>query len=132
MRETSMTARDPSALCLCGHDAAVHVALARECTATACKGACTVFQPSPVAPSVGTTGHEIDPRGVNHPKHYNIHPAGIECIDVIEHMTANITFTIKHVWRAGLKEGEATLKDIDKALWYLNRERERLVKLGVK
>lgn len=47
-------------------------------------------------------------------------------------MTANIAFVVKHVWRAGLKEGEATLKDIDKALWYLNRERARLAKMGVK
>jgi len=80
---------------------------------------------------MSTTGHTIDPNGVNHPRHYNLHPAGIECIDVIEYMTANIAFTIKHLWRAGLKEGEATLKDVDKALWYLNRERARLVKMGV-
>ena len=79
-----------------------------------------------------TTGHEIDPRGVNHPRHYNVHPAGIECIDVIEHMAHNIGAAIKYLWRAGIKPGEATLKDIDKALWYLNRERERLVKMGVK
>jgi hypothetical protein len=81
---------------------------------------------------VGTTGHAIDPRGVDHPKHYNLHPSGIECIDVIEHMTANVALAIKHIWRAGLKESEATLKDFDKALWYLNRERARLVKMGVK
>lgn len=62
-------------------------------------------------PVKGTTGHTIDPRGVDHPRHYNIHPAGIECIDVIEYMTANVALAIKHVWRAGLKEGEATLKD---------------------
>lgn len=80
----------------------------------------------------GTTGHEIDPRGVNHPRHYNLHPAGIECIDVIEHMSANVAFVFKHLWRAGLKPGEATLKDIDKSIWYLNRERARLVKMGAK
>jgi len=80
----------------------------------------------------GTTGHVIDPNGVNHPRHYNTHPSGIECIDVIEHMTPNVAFVIKHLWRAGLKPGEATLKDFDKALWYLNRERSRLAKMGVK
>jgi len=92
-------------------------------------------QPHPEIPRAvvkGTTGHAIDPNGVNHPKHYNLHPAGIEAIDVIEHMTFNIGSAIKYTWRAGLKEGEATLKDIDKALWYLNRERARLVKMGVK
>jgi hypothetical protein len=95
---------------------------------------CKTQKREPAAPttSESTTGHEIDPRGVNHPRHYNVHPAGIECVDVIEHMTHNIGATIKYLWRAGLKPGEATLKDIDKALWYLNRERERLVKMGVK
>ena len=88
--------------------------------------------PSETAAEIGTTGNVIDKRGVDHPKHYNMHPAGIECIDVIEHMTHNIGAAVKYVWRAGLKPGEATLKDIDKALWYLNRERERLVKMGVK
>lgn len=74
---------------------------------------------------VGTTGHEIDPEGVDHPKHYNLHPAGIECIDVIEYMTHNIGAAIKYLWRAGLKPGEATDKDISKAIWYLERERDR-------
>ena len=27
---------------------------------------------------------------VNHPKHYNSHPAGIECIDIIRHYTCDI------------------------------------------
>jgi len=70
--------------------------------------------------------------GVNHPAHYNQHPSGVEAIDIIEHMSFNVGNAIKYLWRAGLKPGEATLKDIDKALWYLNRERERLVKMGVK
>ena len=79
-----------------------------------------------------TTGNKIDPRGVDHPKHYNVHPSGVECIAVIEHMTFNVGIAIKHLWRAGLKEGEPSLKDLDKALWYLSRERERLVKMGAK
>jgi hypothetical protein len=73
-----------------------------------------------------TTGHQIDPTGVNHPKHYNLHPAGIECIDVIEEMTHNVGAAIKYCWRAGLKSGENTSKDLDKAIWYLRREKERL------
>ena len=76
--------------------------------------------------SESTTGHEIDPTGVNHPKHYNLHPAGIECIDVIEYMPHNIGAAIKYLWRAGLKPGEDDIKDISKAIWYLERERQRL------
>ena len=75
--------------------------------------------------AVGTTGHELDPEGINHPQHYNVHPAGIECIDVIEHMTHNIGAAIKYLWRAGLKPGEKDEKDIKKAIWYLERELER-------
>ncbi len=65
---------------------------------------------------------------VNHPKHYNEHPAGIECIDVIEHMTHNIGAAVKYLWRVGLKPGENYERDLDKAVWYINREKERLAK----
>ncbi len=65
---------------------------------------------------------------VNHPPHYNQHPAGIECIDVIEHFPANIAFAMKHEWRAGLKPGTSAIEDLDKAIWYLEREKERLSK----
>ena len=63
---------------------------------------------------------------VNHPKHYAQHPAGIECIDVVEHFGFNLGNVIKYVWRSGLKPGEATEKDLQKAMWYLEREIERL------
>ena len=63
---------------------------------------------------------------VNHPKHYNSHPAGIECIDIIEHMTHNVGAAIKYLWRAGLKPGEETTKDLAKAAWYVDRERKRI------
>lgn len=76
-----------------------------------------------------TTGHAIDPNGVNHPAHYNQHPAGIECIDVIEYMSHNIGAAMKYLWRAGLKPSEATEKDLNKAIWYVQREMKRLAKL---
>lgn len=63
---------------------------------------------------------------VDHPAHYNRHPAGIECIDIIEHFNFNIGVIIKHLWRAGLK-GDA-LEDLQKAAWYLQREIERVQK----
>lgn len=65
---------------------------------------------------------------VNHPTHYNMHPAGIECIDVIEHMSHNIGAAVKYLWRTGLKPGEGYARDLDKAAWYINREKERLAK----
>jgi hypothetical protein len=63
---------------------------------------------------------------VNHPSHYNSHPAGIECIDVVEHMTFNIGNAIKYLWRAGLKPNAPSDQDIAKAQWYLERELSRL------
>lgn len=40
---------------------------------------------------------------VNHPKHYNAHPSGVECVDVAEHYGFNVGNAIKYLWRAGLK-----------------------------
>lgn len=62
---------------------------------------------------------------VNHPMHYNRHPAGIECIDVIEPMSFNVGSAIKYLWRAGLKPGTDTLQDLRKAEWYIKREIDR-------
>jgi hypothetical protein len=69
-----------------------------------------------------TTGKEIDPNGINHPAHYNKHPSGVECIDIIRHHSHNVGAAIKYLWRAGLKDGESNLKDLKKALWYLQDE----------
>jgi hypothetical protein len=57
---------------------------------------------------------------VDHPAHYNKSPSGIECIDVIEHMSFNVGNAVKYCWRADAKG--AALEDLKKAVWYLNRE----------
>ncbi len=62
---------------------------------------------------------------INHPQHYNAHPAGIECIDVVEHLTFNCGNAVKYIWRAGLKSDDA-LTDLKKAAWYIAREIARL------
>lgn len=61
---------------------------------------------------------------VNHPEHYNLHPAGIECITVVEPFTFNVGSAMKYLWRAGLK-GDA-MEDLMKAHWYVVREIGRL------
>ena len=66
---------------------------------------------------------------VNHPKHYNEHPCGAECIDVVEHMSFNVGTAIKHLWRHGLKPGAEAVQDLEKAAWYTNREIERVQKM---
>lgn len=67
---------------------------------------------------------------VNSPLHYS--STDIEAIDAIEAMTKTMSGAIaphaanvlKYVWRCERKNG---LEDIDKAIWYLNRMRERWV-----
>ena len=68
------------------------------------------------------------PEAIDHPKHYNSHPAGIECIDVVEHLTFNVGNAIKYLWRAGLKG--ALVEDLKKSRWYIDREIQRLEKGG--
>lgn len=59
---------------------------------------------SPIDSRISTTGKEIDPNGINHPSHYNKHPSGVECIDIIRHHNFNVGSTIKYLWRAGSKK----------------------------
>jgi hypothetical protein len=87
----------------------------------------TVLDTNPViAPT--TIRDEHTP--VNHPLHYNAHPAGVECIEIIEHMSLNVGNAIKYVWRAGLKPSADHDEDLRKAIWYLERERARLKPQG--
>ncbi len=62
---------------------------------------------------------------VDHPKHYNAHPSGVECIDVVEHMNFNLGNAIKYIWRSDHKNG---IEDLRKAEWYVRREIQRLEK----
>jgi hypothetical protein len=64
------------------------------------------------------------PSNVYHPPHYNAHPSGIECIEIVEHFNFNVGNAIKYLWRAGLKSSSA-IEDLRKAAWYINREIER-------
>lgn len=59
---------------------------------------------------------------VNAPSHYNSHPSGIECIQVTEYMNFCLGNAMKYIWRADMKGG---IEDLQKAIWYLNREIER-------
>lgn len=61
---------------------------------------------------------------VQRPKHYNAHPSGVECIEIIEHMTFNLGNAMKYLWRGGLKVSDAT-QDFEKGLWYLRRSYEQ-------
>lgn len=72
-----------------------------------------------------TTGNEAadgaNPE-VDHPEHYNQHPSGVECIEVVRHMGFNLGNVVKYLWRDGLKDTEVPLQDLEKAAWYLKDE----------
>lgn len=57
---------------------------------------------------------------VNHPPHYTMHPSGVECIAITEHMGFCLGNAVKYIWRADLK-GDA-IEDLRKAVWYIERE----------
>ena len=71
-----------------------------------------------------------DRENVDHPEHYNNNPSGVECIDVVEHYNFNVGSALKYLWRAGLKDDAD--EDFRKAIWYIQRERERRRKLAEK
>ena len=95
---------------------------------------------------------------VNHPNHYNSHPNGIECIDIIRHYVCDIANALKYLWRAGLKvpskqvqcdacidiaereearptgqmgmeDAEKEIEDLKKALWYIEDYRVKIPQL---
>lgn len=68
----------------------------------------------------------VKKNNVNHPKHYNNHPSGIECIDIVRHENFNCGSAIKYIWRRGEKNNE--IEDLQKAIWYLQDEIERIKK----
>jgi len=78
----------------------------------------TLYQGT-VSATVETIG---DP--VNHPPHYTSHPSGVEVIQITEHMNFCLGNAIKYILRADHKGNQ--IQDLKKAVWYLNREIERL------
>ena len=63
---------------------------------------------------------------VNNPAHYTSDPSGIECIEITRHRNFNIGNAFKYLWRAGLKDGNTEIQDLQKAIFYINDEINRL------
>jgi len=60
---------------------------------------------------------------VDHPSHYR-KDSGLEAIDAIEawDLNFNLGNVVKYVCRAGLKDNTDGIEDLEKALWYIQRE----------
>lgn len=63
---------------------------------------------------------------INKAKHYNSHPSGIECKEIIRHYNCAISSAIKYLWRHGLKDGNPPIDDLRKAIFWIQDEIERL------
>lgn len=66
---------------------------------------------------------------VNHPSHYTRGFGGHEVIGITEWLSFNRGNAVKYLCRAGKKKGADELEDLNKALWYLNREIQRVTRL---
>lgn len=64
---------------------------------------------------------------VNHPSHYRS-DSGIEVIDAIEAWNLNFSRgnAVKYIARAGMKDVNKEIEDLEKAKWYIDREISRL------
>jgi len=63
------------------------------------------------------------------PKHYKLHPSGIECIDITEHMGFCLGNALKYIWRVDLKHNDGGIEDLRKAKWYIEKELNRRMKV---
>lgn len=82
-----------------------------------------------------SNGHEVvngewlpveQESNVEHPKHYNF--GDIEVIDYIhdQNLDFNLGNAIKYISRAGLKDENKKVEDLEKAIFYINDEIERI------
>ena len=67
---------------------------------------------------------------INHPDYYKDRTGRTlyETIDIIDMFSLNFSLgnAIKYIIRAGLKDGEPTHEALEKAVWYLEHEIQRL------
>lgn len=64
---------------------------------------------------------------VSHPPHYaDGWSNGAEVIDLTEHLSFCAGNVVKYVCRAGRKDPDKHVEDLEKARWYLDREIERV------
>lgn len=62
------------------------------------------------------------PTSVDNPSHYRVGTSGVECIEIIRHLSFNLGNSIKYLWRLGNKDEDAN--ELKKAIWYLVDEIE--------
>jgi hypothetical protein len=84
------------------------------------------FQKSLIGKQMMSNNLTITVDQVNNPLHYTSDPSGIECIEITRHRNFNIGNAFKYLWRAGLKDEKKTIQDLEKAIFYIKDEINRL------
>ena len=59
------------------------------------------------------------------PSHYQL-PNNLQAIDLTEQYNFNLGNALKYILRAGNKQNNPLKQDLDKAVWYINRENSRI------
>lgn len=80
-------------------------------------------------PPTGSSKFNTSASTVNHPSHYNL--GKIEVIDYIEDQDLGFCLgnAIKYISRAGKKNPDKEIEDLEKAIWYIQR---RIKEVGQK
>ena len=65
---------------------------------------------------------------INSPEHYTSHPSNIECIKIARHHCFAIGNAFKYLWRAGNKDKQTEIEDLEKAVWYIQDKISQLKK----
>jgi hypothetical protein len=69
---------------------------------------------------------------VDHPDHY-LKDSGYEVIEVIRAWELNFSLgnAVKYIARAGKKDPEKTVEDLNKAMWYINWHIEKNIPIEI-
>lgn len=88
------------------------------------------FERKPITWVLDTVNKTTPHDNVNHPAHYTF--GNIEVIDFIEdkELGFHLGNAVKYISRAGRKNPDNTIEDLRKAVWYINRQIQRLEGAG--
>ena len=97
----------------------------KDCFYSDTMGLCC-FKNRPIAWCLEIADKGTQPDSVNHPSHYT--SGKIEVIDFIEdkELGFHLGNAVKYISRAGRKNPDKIVEDLQKAVWYINREIGRL------
>ena len=80
-----------------------------------------------VLPNGAEAERTLSSDNVSHPSHYaDGWSNGAEVIDLTEHLSFCAGNVVKYVCRAGRKDPDKYVEDLEKARWYIDREIKRV------